>query len=72
MATQAPGTEPSRKSPNQGTNTPATQDKDGGQMEQSGRQNQPGGSQPKERDSKPGMNQDKDNDRSKSGGQRPD
>jgi hypothetical protein len=41
-------------------------------MEQSGRQNQPGGSQPKERDSKPGMNQDKENDRSKSGAQRPD
>jgi hypothetical protein len=41
-------------------------------MEQSGRQNQPGGSQPKKRDGKPGMNQDKENDRSKSGAQRPD
>jgi hypothetical protein len=41
-------------------------------MEQSGRQNQPGGSQQKGRDSKAGMNQDKENDRSKSGAQRPD
>jgi hypothetical protein len=72
MGNQAPGSEQTQKSPSQGTNTPGSQDKTPGQREQSGRQTQPAGSQPKERDRAPGVNQDKENDRSKSGSQRPD
>ena len=70
MTTEAPGSEKSPQTPNkQGTNTPGSQDRSRtGQMEQSGRQNQPGGSQPREHDSDPGVEQDKQKDRSKSGG----
>jgi hypothetical protein len=65
MGNQAPGSEQERKDPNaQGTGSQGSQDrKQKDQMEQqSGRQNQQGGSQ----------GQDKEKDRSKSGAQRPD
>ena len=66
MGTQAPGSDQRRDNPNnQGTSSPGSKDparKD--QMEQSGHQNQPGGSQKRP--------DDKEKDRNKSGAQRPD
>jgi hypothetical protein len=74
MANEAPGTQQRPQTPNQqGTNAPGSQDRNRpGQMEQSGRQKQPGGSKPGEHDSDPGVNQDKEKDRGKSGAQQPD
>jgi len=65
MGNQAPGSEQSKKDPNnQGTSSPSQDRNRSGQMEQDqgGRQNQQGGTQ----------GQDKEKDRSKSGAQRPD
>jgi hypothetical protein len=73
MTNQAPGAEQRPKTPNQqGTNTPGSQDRKRSgqdQMQQPGRQDQPGSSErpDKPHDSDPGISQDKETDRGQSG-----
>ncbi len=77
MGDQAPGTEKRPKTQKQeGTNNPGSKDRNRsgqGQMEQTGRQHQPGGSQrsDKPHDSDPGKSTDKERDRGHSGASRP-
>jgi hypothetical protein len=74
MGNQSPGSEQRPKTPGQqGGDSPGSKDRNRpGQMEQAGRNDQPGGAKRTDQPKGSDTGQDKENDRGKSGAQRPD